>query len=99
MDLETTRANRIIFNNATGNIIAMTGEARGNSLTPHEKISSLGYVDLEYGSIDYSKYYIKGINVRTRQPILEEIPVMNTETDEQRRIKELEEQLRNLEGK
>ncbi|HBF4547298.1 hypothetical protein O0E53_18830 [Clostridioides difficile] len=83
------RANRIIYDQ-TGKILLQTGEATGDVLE-HDTITELYYVDIEYGSIDYTKNRITGINIETKQPILEEIPVYITE--EEKRIKELENQL------
>ena len=48
-------------------------------------------IDIPYGSIDYTKNRIIGINIETKQPILEEIPVFITE--EEKRIQELENQI------
>lgn len=81
--------NRIIFDQ-DGEIIFQTGEMQGDVL-PRKEITSLDYIDLEYGEIDYTKYRIVGVNVETRQPILEEIEV--PKTPEQERIEELEDQL------
>ncbi|MBY2605489.1 hypothetical protein KWU03_20395, partial [Clostridioides difficile] len=47
--------------------------------------------DVPYGSIDYTRNRIIGINIETKQPILEEIPVYIT--DEEKRIQELENQI------
>ncbi|MDM9847396.1 hypothetical protein QVB36_12070, partial [Clostridioides difficile] len=47
--------------------------------------------DIPYGSIDYTKNRIIGINIETKEPILEEIPIFVTE--EEKRIQELENQL------
>ncbi|HEF0306116.1 TPA: hypothetical protein R9S80_003706, partial [Clostridioides difficile] len=44
-----------------------------------------------YGSVDYTKSRIVGINIETKEPILEEIPVFVSE--EEKRIQELENQL------
>ncbi len=46
---------------------------------------------MEYDYIDYDKYKIKGINIETKQPILEEIPIYMSE--EEKRIQELENQI------
>ncbi|HBF1168555.1 TPA: hypothetical protein KNR44_000001, partial [Clostridioides difficile] len=48
-------------------------------------------IDVEYGSIDYAKNRIIGINIETKEPILEEIPVYVSE--EEKRIQELENQI------
>ncbi|MFL8634438.1 hypothetical protein Q3157_17205 [Clostridioides difficile] len=83
------RANRIICDQ-TGKILLQTGEATGDILE-HDEITELHYIDIEYGSIDYAKNRIIGINVETKEPILEEIPVYLTE--EEKRIQELENQI------
>ncbi|EGT4050392.1 hypothetical protein I5976_01010 [Clostridioides difficile] len=83
------RANRIIYDQ-TGKILLQTGEATGDVLE-HDTITELYYVDIEYGSIDYTKNRIIGINIETKEPILEEIPVFITE--EEKRIQELENQI------
>ncbi|MDN9571805.1 hypothetical protein KLL42_02790 [Clostridioides difficile] len=83
------RANRIIYDQ-TGKILLQTGEATGDVLE-HDEITELHCIDVEYGSIDYTKNRIIGINIETKQPILEEIPVYLTE--EEKRIQELENQI------
>ncbi|ENZ9550537.1 hypothetical protein KLM98_02250 [Clostridioides difficile] len=83
------RGNRIIYNQ-DGKIIFQTGEATGD-VSEHDTITELYYVDVEYGSIDYTKNRITGINIETKQPILEEIPIYITE--EEKKIQELENQL------
>ncbi|EQK10410.1 TPA: hypothetical protein KRD68_002175 [Clostridioides difficile] len=83
------RANRIIYDQ-TGKILLQTGEATGDVLE-HNEIIELNWIDIDYGSVDYTKNRITGINIETKQPILEEIPVYITE--EEKRIKELENQL------
>ncbi|MCI9978039.1 hypothetical protein JY742_18080 [Clostridioides difficile] len=81
--------NRIIYDQ-TGNIWLQTGEATGD-IQEWSKITELNYIDIDYGSIDYTKNRITGINIKTKQPILEEIPVYITE--EEKRIQELENQI------
>lgn len=83
------RANRIIYDQ-TGKILLQTGEATGDVLE-HDIITELYYVDIEYGSIDYTRNRVIGINIETKQPILEEIPIYIT--DEEKRIQELENQI------
>ncbi|HBG3391887.1 Uncharacterised protein [Clostridioides difficile] len=83
------RANRIICDQ-TGKILLQTGEATGDVLE-HDIITELHYIDVEYGSIDYTRNRIIGINTETKQPILEEIPIFISE--EEKRIRELENQL------
>lgn len=81
------RGNRIFYY-GDGEIILQTGEANGDIL-PHNE-NTVKYIDLEYGAVDYSKNKIIGVDVNTRQPILEAI---DNETDEQKRIRELEDAL------
>ncbi|EQJ93929.1 TPA: hypothetical protein KOB80_003228 [Clostridioides difficile] len=83
------RANRIIYDQ-TGKILLQTGEATGDVL-PHDSITELSFLDVEYGSIDYSKQYIESINSTTKELILKEIPIYLSE--EEKRIQELENQL------
>ncbi|WP_077721580.1 hypothetical protein, partial [Clostridioides difficile] len=82
------RANRIIYDQ-TGKILLQTGEATGDILE-HDTITELHYIDVEYGSIDYTRNRIIGINIETKEPILEEIPTFIS--DEEKRIQELENQ-------
>ncbi len=70
------RANRIICDQ-TGKILLQTGEATGDVL-PHDEITELHCIDVLYGSIDYTRNRVIGINIETKEPILEEIPVYLT---------------------
>ena len=83
------RANRIIYDQ-TGKILLQTGEATGDILE-HDIITQLHCVDVPYGSIDYTRNRIIGINIETKEPILEEIPTFIS--DDEKRIQELENQL------
>ncbi|HBG5739006.1 TPA: hypothetical protein KQJ47_002446 [Clostridioides difficile] len=83
------RGNRVIYNQ-NGDIIFQTGEAIGDVLQ-HVEIKELHYLDLEFGSIDYSKQYIESINPITKEPVLKNIEVILT--DEQKRLQALEEEL------
>ncbi|EGT2204158.1 hypothetical protein DFW37_15775 [Clostridioides difficile] len=83
------RANRIIYDQ-TGKILLQTGEATGDILE-HDTITELHYLDVEFGSIDYSKPYIESIN-----PVTKELNIKNIEvvlTDEQKRLQVLEKEL------
>ncbi|MBY2477543.1 hypothetical protein KWV16_11690 [Clostridioides difficile] len=83
------RGNRIIYNQ-DGKILLQTGEATGDILE-HDTITELHYLDVEYGSIDYSKQYIESIN-----PVTKELNIKNIEvvlTDEQKRLEALEKEL------
>ncbi len=79
----------IIYDNK-GKILFQSGEGKGD-LIPYDKNMKVDWLEIKYNSIDYSKYRIVGINVETKEPILEEIKVELTE--EEKRIKELENQL------
>ncbi len=81
--------NRVIYDQ-TGRIIFETGESCGDVL-PHDKITELNYIDVEYGSIDYTRNRIVGINIETKEPVLEEIPVYMSEAEKEKQ--EIENQL------
>lgn len=81
--------NRIIYDQ-DGVIISQTGEAQGD-VKPHKEITSLHFVDLDYGAIDITKQRIVSIDPVTKQPVLEAIDVPLT--PEQQHIKELEDQI------
>ena len=88
--------NRIIFDEK-GNILFQMGEMEGH-VEPRSKIEKLDYIDLEFGSIDYTTHYIESINVETKEPVIKEYPKTEL-TDEQMYIKELEEKLAIMESK
>ncbi|NMS91981.1 hypothetical protein HGQ85_18870 [Clostridioides difficile] len=83
------RNNRIIYDQ-TGKIWLQTGEATGD-IKEWAEITELNFLDIEYGSIDYGEQYIESINPLTKEPIIKDIPVILT--DEQKRLKVLEEEL------
>ncbi|HBG4972529.1 TPA: hypothetical protein RQA65_000912 [Clostridioides difficile] len=83
------RGNRIIYNQ-DGKILLQTGEATGDVLE-HDVIAELHYLDVEFGSIDYSKQYIESINPATKEPVIKDIKVVLT--DEQKRLQALEKEL------
>jgi hypothetical protein len=85
--------NRIIFDEK-GNILLQMGEMEGDV----EPRGQIGYIDLEFGSIDYSTHYIESINVENKKPVIKEYPKQEL-TDEQMYIKELEEKLAIMESK
>ena len=87
--------NRIIFDEK-GNILFQMGEMEG-CVNPRNKIEKLDYIDLEYGSINYSTHYIESINVETKEPIVKEYPKQEL-TDEQLYIQELESKLAMVEN-
>ena len=88
--------NRIIFDEK-GNILFQMGEMEGY-VEPRNKIEKLDYIDLEFGSIDYTAHYIESINVETKEPVIKEYPKAEL-TNEQMYIKELEEKLAIMESK
>lgn len=88
--------NRIIFDEK-GNILFQMGEMEG-CVNPRNKIEKLDYIDLEFGSIDYTTHYIESINVETKEPIIKEYPKQEL-TNEQMYIRELEEKLALMENK
>lgn len=83
--------NRIIYNKVTGKIIHQTGEAKGDVI-PHDADVELAFIDVPYGSINYSKQF--AVKVEDGEVIFEDFPI--EETEEQKRIKELEEDIRLL---
>ncbi|MCW0603538.1 hypothetical protein OKR38_18565 [Clostridioides difficile] len=83
------RNNRIIYDQ-TGRIWLQTGEATGD-IKEWAEITELNFLDIEYGSIDYSKQYIESINPLTKEPIIKDIEIVLT--DEQKRLQALEEEL------
>lgn len=83
------RDNRIIYNQ-DGKILLQTGEGTGDVLE-HDAITELHYLDVEFGSIDYSKQYIESINPITKELVLKDIEVVLT--DEQKRLQALEKEL------
>ena len=87
------RGNRLIYNQ-DGKIIFQTGEATGDVLE-HDTITELHYLDVEFGSIDYSKQYIESINPITKELNIKDIEVVLT--DEQKRLETLEKELNILE--
>ena len=87
--------NRIIFDEK-GNILFQMGEMEGY-VEPRNEIEKLDYIDLEFGSIDYTTHYIESIDVETKEPIIKEYPKAKL-TDEQLYIQELEAKLAMVES-
>ncbi|MDB3082989.1 hypothetical protein C4097_00230 [Clostridioides difficile] len=83
------RNNRIIYDQ-TGKVWLQTGETMGD-IQEWSEIIELNFIDVEFGSIDYSKQYIESINPLTKEPIIKDIEIVLT--DEQKRLKALEEEL------
>ena len=61
--------NRIIFDEK-GNILLQMGDMEGDV----EPRGQIDYIDLEFGSIDYTTHYIESIDVVTKKPIVKEYP-------------------------
>ncbi|MBG0156397.1 hypothetical protein I4N80_06120 [Clostridioides difficile] len=87
---EYVEVGRRIFFDEEGKIIFYEGQSKGN-VPDRKNIKKIEYIDLEYDYVDYDKYKIIGINIETKEPILEEIPTFIS--DEEKRIQELENQL------
>ncbi|HBF0144817.1 TPA: hypothetical protein ACKOQA_002047 [Clostridioides difficile] len=83
------RNNRIIYDQ-TGKIWLQTGETMGD-IQEWSEIIELNFIDVEFGSIDYSKQYIESINPVTKEPVIKDIEVVLT--DEQKRLEALEKEL------
>lgn len=81
--------NRIIYDQE-GRIIFQTGEREG-IVVANTEITELHFIDLDYGVIDRRTHVITGVDVVTKQPLLEVIKVH--ESSEQIRIRELEDAL------
>lgn len=65
-------------------------EATGDILE-HDTITELHCIDIPYGSIDYIQNRIVGINIETKEPILEKYQYSFQK--KKKRIQELENQL------
>ena len=81
--------NRVIYDQ-DGEVITQLNELSGH-VVARKAITTLNYIDIEYGSINYMTHRIVGINTETLEPILEELP--DYETEEQKLIRELEDAL------
>ena len=78
---------RIVYDQ-DGEIITILNEIKGSGVTRKE-ITNINHIDLEYGEIDILKERIVKVDVSTRTVVTE--PIVIELTDEQKRIKELEE--------
>lgn len=83
------RGTRIIYDQL-GKIWFIQNDTEGTEPTWSE-ITELHYLDLKFGSIDYTKQYIESINPITKEPIIKNIEVILT--DEQKRLEALEKEL------
>lgn len=80
---------RIIFEANVGNIIEVYGDMEGG-VTDRPQWGRLDYIDIDFGKVNLMTHRIIGVNVETKQPILEAIV---NETAEEKRIRELEDAL------
>lgn len=80
-------SNLILFNQE-GKIIYMSGEAYGDVDRP--AITSIDFIEVPYGSVDYNKNIIVSVDVRTKQPVIQKLDIKPTE--EELRMQELEKQ-------
>lgn len=80
---------RIIYDQ-DGEIIVLLGDMEGDVLE-RKPLAHINHIDLDYGAIDWQTQRILGVDVTTNTPIIETIQV--TETEEQRKIRELEEDI------
>lgn len=87
--MTTKRGNRIIYDTTTGKVIHQTGEAAGDIL-PHDDWHGIAFIEISYGAIDYSKCYIQRID-EDGNPVIMTYDI--SETEEQLRIRELEDAL------
>ncbi|MCR8744331.1 hypothetical protein [Romboutsia lituseburensis] len=79
--------NRIICDQ-DGAIMYSYGEIQGADIPDRKEITEIHCIDLDFGEIDYSKVRLVSIDMNTKKPITEPIePIL---TEEQKRIKELE---------
>lgn len=62
--------NRVTYNKLTGTVFYQTGEATGD-VVPHETDVQLAYLDIPYGSLDYSKSYVQRIDAEGK-PVIKE---------------------------
>lgn len=87
-----TRGNRVFFDTITGGILWQTGEINySTDPVEHQEVKGeISYVDLEVKSYDPMKCFISAINPETKEPIFDFYPVHEL-TEEQKRIKQLEE--------
>lgn len=83
--------NRIIYDTTTGRVVHQTGEAIGDVL-PHSEWGALAYIDVPYGSVDYTKNFIKAVDLETLSPVIESFPVPEP-SKEQLKINQLEEDI------
>lgn len=70
-----------------GEIIYIENELKGN-FRERKTLTEIHCIDLEYGAVNLFTHEMVAIDMDTKKPILEELPIV--ETEEQKRIRELE---------
>lgn len=86
--------NRVFYDSVTGVKLWETGEVfESTEPVYHREITGkIDYVDLDVNSYDPTKVFIASINPETKEPVFEAYPVPEL-TEEQLRIKQLEEDI------
>ncbi|MEC1180364.1 hypothetical protein P9B03_17860 [Metasolibacillus meyeri] len=79
--------NRIYYNHE-GEILFQAGEIENGELRPVDEV--VNYIDVDYGAVDYSTSQIISIDIETKQPVIQWFA---PETAEEKRIRELEEDI------
>ena len=80
--------NNLIIFNENGEILFMSGDSSGYISRP--SVNNLDFIEIPYGTIDYSKNRILKIDVVSKKPILEEI--VTELTEDEKRVQALEKQ-------
>lgn len=80
--------NRIVYDQ-DGEIVFQTGEMQGDVL-PHKELTSLNFIDIGFGEVDYTAFNVIGVNPESKEVILE---ATNAPLTPEQQIKELEDAL------
>ncbi|MFY0521320.1 hypothetical protein ACOMCU_26370 [Lysinibacillus sp. UGB7] len=86
-----TQVGARIFANKDGQLLATIGQYEGESVIPKPHAEGVVCIDLDYNAYDWDTEEIIGVDMETMTPIIKKLPIL--ETDEQRRIRELEDTL------
>lgn len=86
----TAKVGPRIFFDQDGEVLFIHGSYEGD-VNQRKELTSIDYVDVEYGEIDLALDIIEGVNTETKELIIRRIE--QPETEEQRRIRELEDAL------
>ncbi|MGN7478934.1 hypothetical protein ACTHOQ_13885 [Solibacillus silvestris] len=81
---------RLFYDKTDGEILVHLSEMQG-VVSPRKTVQEIGIIDVPFGMINPLTHKIIGVNTVTNEPILEVLPII--ETEEQRRIRELEDAL------